>query len=360
MRSHLLRALGIMVLTMVFIANGFSQDVKPKNARSWSVAGLVQLQHLYDSQIKADDPETNNGFRIRTGRLQVRAKLTDFISTNFQAEIRDNKPKLLDAEGSMRLFDAFYLRAGQFKVPVWREELRSSSKLLLVERSAAADFLKGEYLSARNIGVEFGGKLGPGIEFEVNYSNGSGEGGREDAGQNKTDNINNGKLYTARVNVPLDKSVQVGVSGALNQRGFRTMEFNDRGNAYVVAPDFGIYLPTLDVEGGVAVGAISKNFLFTSQDQKFTLMDITGRYRGMLAQAVESLAGMDGFEIAAGVSYVNPDNDMKDDELVVYRFGPALDFGKHTRLQVNGEIEDFTAPNVDSRFLIRSQLTLVF
>ncbi|NIW80878.1 MAG: hypothetical protein GWN16_16070, partial [Calditrichae bacterium] len=83
-------------------------------------------------------------------------------------------------------------RVGQFKVPVWREELRSSGSLLLVERSAAAEFLADLLLSARHVGIEFGGQFQNGVDFAVNYSNGAGEGEREDAGRNKSFSINNG------------------------------------------------------------------------------------------------------------------------------------------------------------------------
>ena len=64
----------------------------------------------------------------------------------------------------------------------------------------------------------------------MNYSNGTGEGGREDAGRTRytivddttfasIDNVNNGKLITARINVPIKKVAEIGLSFALNQLG---------------------------------------------------------------------------------------------------------------------------------------------
>jgi len=143
------------------------QEVSAKNAVKWSMSGRIQLQHAYSGDIASNADETNNGFRIRRGRLQVNGVLNDYISTQFQIEVRDNSPRLKDAEGKLKLFNDFFLRLGQFKVPVWREELRSSGKLLLVERSPAAEFLADMLLSARHIGVEFGGQVHEGQREKV-------------------------------------------------------------------------------------------------------------------------------------------------------------------------------------------------
>lgn len=351
-----------------------AQDLKASNAVSWSVSGRVQLQHLYNTETESDAPETNNGFRIRRGRLQVKSKLTDWVSAKFQIEVRDNNPRLKDAEGKLKLFDNFFVRLGQFKIPIWREELRSSGKLLLVERSAVAGFLEKNNLSARHVGAEFGGKIANGVTFAINYSNGAGEGGREDAGQDKfieeddttfisNDKINNGKLITGRINVPVGNTLEISLSGALNQLGNEIADLGSdtKGNVYVFAPDFGLYLPNgVDVEGGISIGNIDKELTGSVEDTKFTLVDITGRWKTSLTQPIEQLAGLDQVELAFGISYIEPDSDKNDDELVVFRFGPTVYFGKKSRLQLNGEIEDFAAAGTDTVFKIRTQLTINF
>ncbi len=352
---------------LLFFNQGMSQEVKCSNAKTWDLSGRVQVQHLWDKDIESDAAVTNNGFRIRRGRFQVKSTLSDRVSATFQMEVRDNSPRILDAEGKLKVFGGQFFRLGQFKVPVWREELRSSGKLLLIERSAVAEFLVENYLSARQIGVEFGGKLFNKVEFAVNYSNGAGEGGREDAGRKKFSSdydsltINNGKLYTARINIPLAEAFQLGVSGVLNQRGneVSAIGFDKMGNVTAIAPDFGIYLPVgFDVEGGVVLGSISKNLSGLTDNQDFFLFDVTGRIKSNLKNPVVSLAGLDAWEFAAGFSYVEPDKDLKDDELQVIRFGPAVYFGKHARVQVNGEIEDNAIS--DATFKVRSQLTINF
>jgi hypothetical protein len=358
MHSRLISVLAVAVVCLVY-QGSFAQQVVAKKSSSWSMAGRIQLQHLYNTNTSGDADQTNNGFRIRRGRFQVLGMVTDQISTNFQMEVRDNSPRILDAEGKLALFDDFFLRVGQFKVPVWREELRSSGSLLLVERSAVAEFLVEYNLSARQIGVEFGGQLGQ-TGFAVNYSNGAGEGGREDAGRTKSDVINNGKLLTARILVPTGDIFQLGVSGAINSLGNHTHDINDRGSVYAIAPDFGIYLPSgVDIEGGLVIGSVSKDFTGREDDSKFTLADATCRWKSKLSAAQEALAGLDAWELAAGISHVEPDKNIDNDEATYFRFGPAFYFGHNTRLQVNAEIEDSKA--VDETILqIRSQMTINF
>jgi len=142
----------------------------------------------------------------------------------------------------------------------------------MVEQSAAAEFLVDTYLSARHVGIEFGGKFQNKVAFAMNYSNGAGEGGREDAGRTKSDVINNGKLIPARINVPVGQVIEIGVSYALNKLGRKQGSLNDTGNVYAIAPDFGIYLPSnIDIEGGMAIGSISKDFAGGENDEGFFL-----------------------------------------------------------------------------------------
>ena len=127
-RVHIIGLIGFMLLCFMFTLNG--EEVIGKNSTRLELSGRVQLQHLYNSDTESDAVNTNHGFRMRRGRFQVKASLTDWVSAKFQVELRDNSPRLKDAEAKMKLADQFFVRLGQFKVPVWREELRSSGKLL--------------------------------------------------------------------------------------------------------------------------------------------------------------------------------------------------------------------------------------
>ena len=359
----------ILFLINYYNVRAVAQEVEESNAKSWSISGRIQFQHLYDKSIKSDAVKNNNGFRIRRTRLQVKANINDWVSGKIQIEERDNAPHLKDAEAKMKLFGNYILRLGQFKVPVWREELRSDGSLFLVERSEIAGFLIDNHLSARHIGLEFGGSYKSGVSFALNYSNGTGEGGREDAGRTKVndttfvsiDDVNNGKLYTARINMPIKEIAEIGLSLAINQLGNDISEYgiDNEGNVYAIVPDFGLYLPYgLEFEGGLAIGAVSKNLSGSDKDKKFYLYDVTTIWKKSFEKPLKNLGGLNGIGIAAGVSFIEPDTNTDDNELLILRFGPVIYFGKHFRLQVNGELEDASAPDTDNVFKIRSQFTL--
>ena len=350
----------IAVMLLMFLSlSGLAQEVSAPKSKSWDLTGRVQVQHLFDNDTESDAARTNNGFRIRRGRFQISSHLNDNVSAKFQIEVRDNSPNLKDAEAKVKILKHHYLRFGQFKVPVWREELRSSGSLLLVERSAAAEFLADSYLSARHVGLEFGGKIGDNVNFAANYSNGAGEGGREDAGRTKGDVVNNGKMLSGRVNLAAGKALQFGVSGVMNSLGNQIGDVDNTGSVTVIAPDFGVYLPSgFDIEGGLALGSFSKDFLGSSEDISFQLFDVTARWKSKLKTPLQNLGGIDAFELAAGVSNVDPNTDLDNDEVMYFRFGPAVYFGRNARLQVNGEIDQPAADELDSALKVRSQLTI--
>ncbi len=351
----------IVLLILGIFSNVMAdENLTAKNSKSWSMSGRVQIQHLYNSDLDSDAAKTNNGFRMRRVRLQTKASLNDWVSGKIQFEVRDNNPTLKDAEGKIKLFGDGYFRFGQFKVPVWREEFkRSSGKLLLVERSEAAGFLEEAMLSGRQIGVEIGGEIGENVDFAVNYSNGSGAGNRED-GRPKSDETNNGKMIVARLDGKVGKSLKIGVSAVSNSLGSKVGTADNTGAVSTIAPDFGLYLKDagLDIEGGVAFGKFSKDFLQTADDVNFLVFDVTGRWHKKLEKASESLGGMDAISLAAGFSRIDPNSDVDNDEESFFRFGPEFYFGKHTRIQVNGEIGIPSADGVDNTFNVRSQLTL--
>jgi len=353
---------GLLLTVMICISAILNaQEVNAKKSMKLGLSGRVQLQHAWNEAFSLiDEARTKHGFRIRRGRLQAKAEITPFVSAVIQVEARDNSPRLKDAEGTIKLFTDYYLRFGQYKIPVWREEfLRSSGDLILVERSLASSFLIVNLLSARQIGIEFGGKIFNRLTFTVNYNNGSGEGNSELQGS-KTKEVNNGKMLVARLDYNFSKIVKVGISGAINNVGTRTDSLDRTGNNTLIAPDFGIYLPAgFDVEGGIAFGEISKGFLEEFDNKEYTVWDVTGRWKKMFSTAIESLGGLNGVEIAAGISGVNSDAS-NTDKAVEIRFGPAIYFGKNTRLQTNFEILDPAAQNEDTNYAVRSQLTVNF
>ena len=343
----------IIFLTFSFLVifkseTGFTQDVKSKNSMGLKLSGRVQLQHFYNNRFRTADSVTYHGFRIRRGRFQVDAKLTSFLKAKLQIEARDNAPRLKDAEATLKLFKNYYFRFGQFKIPVWREEFkRSSGDLMLVERSAASAFLILNLLSARQIGVEMGGDLTSKISFALNYSNGSGEGNSEIEiatllrDEDQVELLltrNNGKMYTGRLDYSISEKIQLGLSGAVNFVGNDVDTLDNTGENTIIAPDFGIYLPAgIDLEGGLAWGSISSSYIEEAENQNYIAADLTGRWKKFLEEPIENWGGLSGFELAAGFSYIDIDNNDLN-QRNAYRLGPAVYFGKKSRLQVNAEI----------------------
>lgn len=340
-----------------------AQELKLSNAKTWELSGLIQIQHTYSPDIEDTSRFTDQGFRVRRGRLQVRAKLTDFFETNFQIEVRDNSPRLKDAEGKLLLFRQFHLRMGQFKVPVWREELRSDAAVMLAERSAIADYLFLLNLSSRQVGVEFGRYAPSGLQFALNLSNGSGEGVKEDAGTVKSGQFtNNGKMVSGRLNYVVSKDFEIGASAVLNQTGNTIGLQDNTGHLSLLAPDFNWRVAfnasdNLEFEGGAIGGERERS---GQAAQKFAGYDITGRITHLLKSPSANLGGMAGWELAAGLSWLDEDTDTAGDDLTYFRAGPALYFGKRIRLQCNGE---WIMPNEagrESTFLLRSQANISF
>jgi len=355
-----------------------SQEVKSSNSMSLNIAGRVQVQHVYHSDIASDSSQINNGLNLRRFELQLKAKVNDWISSTVQFEFKVNNPRMQEAEIRLGFYKNYFFRLGQFKVPVWREELRSSGDLFLVERSVTAAVLVLTRLSERQLGLEFGSKYNNGVEWALNVSNGSGANNPEITGGTKeTDYQNNGKLVSGRINVPIGKTVQIGLSGAHNLYGNKIVKadtiFQDNiGGVSAIAPDFGIYLPSgIDIEGGIVLGKSEDRFVLLKGDEpdkfsigigkvNFTMMDISGRWKGKFAQANSNSPGISGWELAAGLSYLDPNSDVSNDELLYLRFGPALHFGEKTRLQVNAEFSDPSDSGQESVFRLRSQFTVNF
>ncbi|MBN2365014.1 MAG: hypothetical protein EH225_02700 [Calditrichaeota bacterium] len=350
-------SLMVFFFLIMFGGHGFAQEVKVKNSLSLTFCGRVQLQHLYNNNIGSDDAKTNNGFRMRRVRLQMDGKLTAFLSGKIQIDIRDNSPRLKDAEGKLRLFENYYFRFGQFKVPVWREEfIRSSGNLILVERSMAAGFLEENLLSARHVGIEFHGAPADAISFTLNFSNGAGEGISE-IEKNKTVRVNNGKMVTGRIDVGFSENLRMGISGAFNQTGHRLDTLDATGQNRVIAPDLGLYLPGgLDLEAAVGFGELNRYFIESAVDQSFTIADISARWKQMNEKPCDELGGLSGYEFAAGFSMIDLDDDFGSE--ISLRFGPALYFGKQSRLQTNLELVDPARESEDSYWKIRSQFTV--
>jgi hypothetical protein len=143
------------------------------------LAGYTQIRYL-----QMEEKGKRSGFDIRRARVDLKGSITPYFAYRVQTELAD-KPKLLDAYGEIRIADYFSITVGQFKIPFSMENLASSNKLEMIDRSQVVEALvaRGKDVignqNGRDIGVQFGGGLlkrngSPLIEYRLGFFNGSG------------------------------------------------------------------------------------------------------------------------------------------------------------------------------------------
>ena len=147
--------------------------------RSMSLSGYSQIRYQVLDEYKKRD-----GFDIRRARLDLRGSLTPYFTYRVQADLVD-KPKLIDAYGEIKLADYFMVTAGQFKIPFSLENLASSNKLEMIDRSQVVEALvaRGKDVignqNGRDLGIQVSGTLikvnnTSVLEYRLGVFNGSG------------------------------------------------------------------------------------------------------------------------------------------------------------------------------------------
>lgn len=148
-------------------------------ARQMQLSGYFQLRYQAFQETGKKD-----GFDIRRARLDLRGNVTSYFSYRVQVDLAD-KPKLIDGYGEIKLVDFFTITAGQFKIPFSLENLVSSNKLEMIDRSQVVEALvaRGKDVignqNGRDIGVQVSGtflklKDLPLVEYRLGVFNGSG------------------------------------------------------------------------------------------------------------------------------------------------------------------------------------------
>ena len=155
--------------------------------KSFPVSGTRQMSLSGYSQVRfqvLDEFGKKDGFDIRRARLDLKGSLSPYFSYRVQADLAD-KPKLIDAYGEIKLTEYFLITAGQFKIPFSHENLASSNKLEMIDRSQVVEALvaRGKDVignqNGRDIGIQVSGtflkiKNLPLVEYRFGVYNGSG------------------------------------------------------------------------------------------------------------------------------------------------------------------------------------------
>jgi phosphate-selective porin OprO/OprP len=138
------------------------------NKKTFFVSAAKQLQLAGYAQMRyqnLDEKGKIDGFDIRRARLDLKGTITPYWNIRFQVDLAGTAPKLLDAYGECKIIDFFNLTMGQFKLPFSMENLASSSKLELIDRSQVIEALvaRGKDVignqNGRDIGIQVSGSF---------------------------------------------------------------------------------------------------------------------------------------------------------------------------------------------------------
>jgi phosphate-selective porin OprO and OprP len=131
----------------------------PTSGRQIQISGYTQVRYQ-----EFDEPGKINTADIRRARLAIKGNISPYFGYGFQADFASS-PKLLDAYIDCKLSEYFVITAGQFKLPFSYENLTSSNKMEMIDRSQAVEALvfRGKDVNGnqngRDIGIQIGGTL---------------------------------------------------------------------------------------------------------------------------------------------------------------------------------------------------------
>lgn len=152
----------------------------PINAgKKISMAGYTQVRYQ-----ALEESGKIDGFDIRRARLDVKGTISPYWGYRVQFDLAGT-PKLIDAYAELKLNDYLNFTIGQAKIPFSLENLASSNKLELIDRSQAVEALVargkdvGGNQNGRDIGIQLGGTIlkyndRPVIDYRLGVYNGSG------------------------------------------------------------------------------------------------------------------------------------------------------------------------------------------
>ncbi len=187
-RGTLVALIGIWALTALFPASaGAGAGATAGYAdKSLGIEGFAQMRWQWDHRgaIGTTTDENDNFFRLRRLRLRATADWNKYFRVRLQLALQElakgnvSGQVLEDAFVRIKRSDAIEFNFGQYKMPISREELRSSSEQLVIDRSPIVNdnFARSQWIS-RDIGLMFNGNLyGHDVPIEYFFGAWNGEG----------------------------------------------------------------------------------------------------------------------------------------------------------------------------------------
>ena len=302
-------------------------------AKKITIAGYTQVRYQ-----ALEETGKIDGFDIRRARLDVKGVISPYWSYRVQFDLAGT-PKLIDAYAELKLNDYFNFTIGQAKIPFSLENLTSSNKLELIDRSQAVEALVargkdvGGNQNGRDIGIQLGGTIlklkdRPVVDYRLGVYNGS--------GINTTD-TNEKKDFATRLIVhPI---VGLDISAAL---------YN--GSRFVP-----------EVKTGTVVTSPAKNVDRNRYgfDLNYDLKDLA--IRGEYIHGTDDLVDREGYyfqagyyflqkklELIAKYDFYDADKAKVDNASTWYVFGANYNFNTNVRLQANYTFKQEEGTSIDN------------
>ena len=308
----------------------------PVNAsKKIALAGYTQVRYQ-----ALEETGRIDGFDIRRARLDVKGNISPYWAYRVQFDLAGT-PKLIDAYVELKLNDYLNFTVGQAKVPFSLENLTSSNKLELIDRSQVVEALTarsrdvGGNQNGRDIGIQVGGTIlklkdRPVVDYRLGVYNG--------AGINAVDN-NEKKDYAARL--ILHPVLGLDISGAL---------YN--GSRFVP-----------EVRTGTVVTTPSKSVDRNRYgfDLSYELKNLS--VRGEYIHGTDDLIDREGYYIQGGYyffqkkfqalakyDFYDTNKANPDDASTWVVVGANYNFNASTRLQANYSIKQEEGTSIDNNF----------
>lgn len=308
----------------------------PVNAgKKIALAGYTQVRYQ-----ALEETGKIDGFDIRRARLDVKGNISPYWSYRVQFDLAGT-PKLIDAYTELKLNDYLNFTIGQAKIPFSLENLTSSNKLELIDRSQAVEALVargkdvGGNQNGRDIGIQLGGTIlklkdRPVIDYRLGIYNGS--------GINTVDNNENKDIATRLIFHPV---VGLDISAALY--------------------DGSRFIPEVKTGTVVTTPAKTVNRDRYGFDLSYDLKNLS--VRGEYIYGKDDLKEREGFYIQGGYYFLqkklqvlakydfyDPDKAVVDNASTWVVLGANFNFNANTRLQLNYSIKQEEGTSIDNNY----------
>jgi len=281
-----------------------------------------------------------DGFDIRRARLDVKGTISPYWSYRVQFDLAGS-PKLIDAYAELKLNDYLNFTIGQAKIPFSLENLTSSNKLEMIDRSQAVEALvaRGKDVNGnqngRDLGIQLGGTLlklkdRPVVDYRLGIYNGS--------GINVADN-NEKKDYAARLIV--HPVAGLDISGAL-YNGSRFVPEVKTGTV-VTTPAKSVDRDRygFDLSYDLNNLSVRSEYLHGTDDQT--------KREGYYAQVGYYFLEKK-FQLLAKYDFYDADKAKANDASTWYVIGANYNFNPNVRLQANYTIKQEEGTSIDNNF----------